>query len=149
MLLIKIIWKWPFNIFLEHEKYHFIFYLDEIILLDYYSLLNSRGSSSLTNSKKKKAKVLIPLSASMGAKLLQSCPTLCDAMDYSPPISSVHGILQARILAWVAISFSRGSSWPRDQTWVSCIAGRFFTIWATREVPPPWVWLILWPSSPP
>ena len=44
-----------------------------------------------------------------------------------------HGILQARILAWVAISFSRGSSQPRDWTWVSCIAGRFFTVWATRE----------------
>ena len=62
----------------------------------------------------------------------QSCPTLCDPMDCSPPGSSVHGILQARILEWTAISFSRGSSQPRDQTWVSCIAGRFFTIWVTR-----------------
>ena len=59
--------------------------------------------------------------------------TLCDPMDCSPPGSSVHGILQARILEWVAISFSRGSSQPRDRTQVSCIAGRFFTIWATRE----------------
>ena len=50
-----------------------------------------------------------------------------DPMDFSPPGSSVHGILQARILEWVAISFSRGSSRPRDQTLVSCIAGRFFT----------------------
>ena len=49
-------------------------------------------------------------------------------------LSSVHGILQARILDWVAIPFSRGSSWPRDRTHVSCIAGRFFTIWATREL---------------
>ena len=48
--------------------------------------------------------------------------------QYSPPGSSVHGILQARILEWVAIPFSRGSSQPRDQTWVSCIAGRFFTV---------------------
>ena len=48
-------------------------------------------------------------------------------MDYRPPGFSVHGISQARTLEWVAISFSRGSSWPRDQTWVSCIAGRFFT----------------------
>ena len=47
--------------------------------------------------------------------------------------SSVHGILQARTLEWVASPFSRGSSWPRDQTGVSCIAGRFFTSWATRE----------------
>ena len=59
--------------------------------------------------------------------LLQSCLTLCDPMDYSPPGSSVHGILQARLLEWVAIPFSKGSSQPRDQTWVTCIAGRFFT----------------------
>ena len=52
---------------------------------------------------------------------------------YSPPGSSVHGILQARILEWVAISFSRGSSRPRDQTQVSCIAGSSFNLWATRE----------------
>ena len=51
----------------------------------------------------------------------------------SPPGSSVHGILQARILQWVAISFSRGISSPRDWTWVSCIAGKLFTEWATRE----------------
>ena len=55
------------------------------------------------------------------------------AMDCSPPGSSVHGILQARILEWVAMPFSRGSSWPRDQTQVPCTAGRFFTIWITRE----------------
>ena len=63
----------------------------------------------------------------------QLCPTVCDLMDWSPPGSSVHGILQARILEWVAIPFSRGSSWPRGQTWISCTAGRFFTIWAIRE----------------
>ena len=56
----------------------------------------------------------------------QSCPTLCTPMDGSPPGSSVHGILQARILKWIAIPFSRRSSQPRDQTRVSCIAGRFF-----------------------
>ena len=58
----------------------------------------------------------------------ESCPTLCDPMDCSPPGSSVHGILQARILQWVAIAFSRGSSSPRDQTQVSNITGRFLTI---------------------
>ena len=63
----------------------------------------------------------------------QSCLTLCDHMDYSLPGSSVRGILQARILEWVAISFTRGSSRPRLHTWVSCIAGSFFTVWATRE----------------
>ena len=55
------------------------------------------------------------------------------AMDCSPPGSFVHGILQARILEQVAIPFSKGSSQPRDQTQVSCIAGGFFTTWATRE----------------
>ena len=54
-------------------------------------------------------------------------------MDCSPPGSSVHEILQARILEWVAMPFSRGSSWPKGRTQVSCIAGRFFTIWATRK----------------
>ena len=54
------------------------------------------------------------------------CLTLCDPMDCSPPGSSVHGISQARILEWLASSFSRGSSWPRDRTHVSCIAGGFF-----------------------
>ena len=58
----------------------------------------------------------------------QTCPALCDLMDCNPPGSSVHGILQARILDWVAIPFSRGSSQPRDQIWVSRIAGRLFTV---------------------
>ena len=61
----------------------------------------------------------------------QSCQTLCNPTVCILPGSSVHGILQAGILEWVAISFSRGSSQPRDQAHISCIAGRFFTIWAT------------------
>ena len=65
----------------------------------------------------------------------QLCPTLCDPMVCSPLGSSVHGILQARILEWVAVPSSRGSSWPREGPRVSCIAGRFFTNGATREVP--------------
>ena len=60
-----------------------------------------------------------------------SCLILCDPMDCRPSGSSVHGILHSRILEWVAIPFSRRSSQPRDQTQVSCISGRFFTIWAT------------------
>ena len=67
------------------------------------------------------------------SEVAQSCPTLCDPMDCSPPGSSLHGILQARILEWVAISFSRGSSRPRDWTRVSLIPGRRFNLWATRE----------------
>ena len=57
----------------------------------------------------------------------QSCPTLCNPMDYSLPGSSVHGILQARILECVAMPSSRGSPQARARTWISCIAGRFFT----------------------
>ena len=58
---------------------------------------------------------------------------LCDPMDCSPPGSSVHGILQTRILEWVAIPFAKGSSQPRDWSPVSCTAGSFFTDWATRD----------------
>ena len=65
--------------------------------------------------------------------ITQSFLTLCDPMDCSLPLSSFHGILQARILEWVALPFSRGSSWPRERTQVCCIAGRFFTLWATGE----------------
>ena len=65
----------------------------------------------------------------------QSCLTLYNPMVCSSPGSSVHGILQARILEWVAIIFSKEASQPRDQTWVSHIAGTFFTVWATKEDP--------------
>ena len=65
-------------------------------------------------------------------KVTQSCQTLCDPVDCSLPGSSVREIFQARVLEWVAISFSRGSSWLRDWTRISCIADRCFTIWATR-----------------
>ena len=68
----------------------------------------------------------------------QSCPTLCNPMGCSPPGSSVHGVLQARMLEWVAVLFSRGSSQPRDQTQVSRIAGGFFTPWVTREAQEYW-----------
>ena len=67
----------------------------------------------------------------------QLSPTLCRVRTVISPGSSVHGILQTRILEWVAISYSRGSSQPRDWTWVSHIAGRFFTLWAAGETPSP------------
>ena len=67
------------------------------------------------------------------AEVAQSCPTLCDPMDCNLLGFSVHGILQARILEWITISFSRGSSWPRARTRVSHIRGRRFNLWATRE----------------
>ena len=66
-------------------------------------------------------------------KVAQLCPTLCDTIDHR-----VHGILQARILEWVAVPFSKGSSQPRDRTQFSCIVGGFFTIWATREAQEYW-----------
>ena len=75
----------------------------------------------------------------MCAMSLQSCPTLCNTMDCSPPGSSVSRIVQARILECVAMPSSRGSCRPRDQTWLSCITGSFlhsvgfFTHWPTRE----------------
>ena len=75
--------------------------------------------------------ILYSYQKAKNSNVTESCPTLCDPKDCSPPGSSVHGILQARILEWVATSFSRGSSQPRDQARVSCIAGRFLTIWAT------------------
>ena len=64
----------------------------------------------------------------------------CDPMECSPPGSSVHGILQARILEWVAISFSRGSSWLRNWTRVSCTTGGFLTDWAVIEAPKEWTY---------
>ena len=76
-------------------------------------------------SCEKKVKVLVA----------QPRPTLCNPMEFSLPGPSVQKILQGRILEWVAISFSRRSSWARDWTWVSRIAGRFVTVWTTREAP--------------
>ena len=80
-------------------------------------------------------------SAAAAAKSRQSCPTLCDPIgsvvsnSVTPWGYTVYGILQDRIVEWVAFPFSRGSSQPRDPTQVSCIAGRFFTVRATRGVP--------------
>ena len=107
-----------------------------------------------------KISLVIQSESKSESEVAQSCPTLCDPMDCSLPVhgshpSSVHGILQAGVLEWVAISFSRRSSQPRDGTQVSRIAGRCFTIWATREDSKiviqkyvkilPW-WLVQWES---
>ena len=70
---------------------------------------------------------------SIGLQRIRHDWTDLACMDCSLPGPSVLGILLAKILEWVAITFSRGSSQPKDQTWVSCIAGRFFTVWATKE----------------
>ena len=87
----------------------------------------------LISTAQQAGRLVNPLTRASESEVVQWCPTLCDPMDYSLPGSSNHGIFQARILEWVAMSFSRGSSWHRDQTRVSQIAGRCFTIWATRE----------------
>ena len=71
--------------------------------------------------------------ACSASEVAQSCPTLCDPMGCSPPGSSIYGIFQARVLESVAISFSRGYSWPGNWTQVSRIVGRRFIVWATRE----------------
>ena len=93
-------------------------------------------------SQERKRKPQCPLWPSLGSHIhrtscccsdAQSCPTLCNPMYYT-----VHGILEARILEWVAFPFSRGSSQPRDGMQVSRIAGRFFTSWATREAQEYW-----------
>ena len=86
------------------------------------------------------------------SEVAQSCLTLCDPVDCSPPGSSVHGILQARTLECIAIFFSRGSSWPRDWTQVSCIAGRRLNLWATSKYKSKLQWDTTshkseWPSS--
>ena len=82
-------------------------------------------------------------------EVAQSCLTLCNPMDCSLPGSSVHGIFQARLLEWVAISFSSGSSQPKDQNWVSHTADRRFTVWATmyRSSANPWTVLCQAPLS--
>ena len=90
--------------------------------------------------KQSQSLLTIPVCVRLDAHL---CLTLCDPMDYSSPGSSVHGISQARILEWVAISSSRGSSQPRVQiliSWVSCIAGGFFTIELTGNT----TWRMYW-----
>ena len=78
---------------------------------------------------------LSPFKVALVALQKCECCVSCsvDSMDCRPPGFSLHGILQARILEWVAMAFSRASSWPRDQNQVSCTAGRFFTDWDTRE----------------
>ena len=99
--------------------------------VDYVSI--TMLSRSETKTQVSKTLVCNKSMACGESKVVQSCPTLCDPMDSSLPRSSIHGIFQATVLEWVAISFSRRSSQPRDRTQVSRVVGRHFTIWATRE----------------
>ena len=100
----------------EKKTTHIIFYFDFSVLFSLFSV-----------------KILLLVTAGL---VTQLCPTLCNPMDYSLSDSSVHGISQARILEWLTISFSRGSSWLRDWTCtscISCIGRRILYHWATRE----------------
>ena len=122
----KIPWrrKWqPTPVFMPEESHGQRSLAGYSLGLQRWALTNL---SPISPRKSVKVKVLVA----------QSCPTLWDPMDCSPPDSSIHGILQARIQEWLAISFSRGSSQPRDWTQVSHIAGGFFTVWATRPCSP-------------
>ena len=109
-------------------------------LLQYSCLENpmEREASQATVHRVKRVRYNWSKWAPRYAKWKWSLSVVSDSLrpvDCSPPSSSVHGILQARILEWVAISFSRGSSQPRDQTQVSHIEGRCYNLWATREDP--------------
>ena len=98
--------------------------------------MHLRGASRCPPSMLSNSTIMRATQESVKVSVAQPCPTLCNPMDRSPPGSSVHGLLQVRMLEWVAISFSRASSWPRDGiSWPgdAGTAGRLFTIWATRE----------------
>ena len=102
----------------------------------HYHLLFSLIIPWMGEKKKKQGRKKPFVTKKIVCSVSQLCPALYNTLDCSPPGSSVHGIYQARILKWIAISFSRGSSQPRDWTsvfCVSCNAGRFFTCWAIRE----------------
>ena len=88
---------------------------------------------SVHSSEERLSNPVIWLLNSKGGEVVQACLTLCDTMDCSPPGSSVHGIIQTRILEWGAIPFSRGSSWPRDWNWGLLHCRQTFTLWAPRE----------------
>ena len=103
-------------------------YRTKLALTPYFLHASSTISSRLSTPAPQDTQVVLKWS-----EVSQSCPALCGPMDCSLPGSAIHGIFQARILEWAAISFSRGSSQPRDRTRVFCIADRCFSIWATRE----------------
>ena len=118
-----------------HSTFFFFFFCTFLVLWQTILILYNVHVLTAYNSFPQYLHGLPPyfLPSFRRSEVVQSCPTLWDPMDSSLQGSCVHGIFQARVLEWVAISFSRGSSPPRDQTQVSRIARRRFTIWATRE----------------
>ena len=141
-LALSIRWPkyWSFSISPSNEYSRFIsFRMDWLDLLAVQGTLKSllQHHSSKASILWRSAFLMVQLShlcmttgktmqGKKESEAAQSCLTLCDPMDYSLPGFSIHGIFQARVLEWVAISFFRGSSRPRDQTWVSLIVGRCF-----------------------
>ena len=121
---------------LQHQSFQWVFSVDSF-RINWFDLLALQGTlKSFLQHHSSEVSILLYESES---EVTQLCLTLCHPVDCSLPGSSVHGILQARILEWVVISFSRGSSRLRNPTWVSRIVGRRFNLWATREA--------LWCSS--
>ena len=110
-------------------------------ILEWIAIFFSRGSSRPRDRPRSPTLQTNSLSSKPPGKVLtkmlvtQSCPTLCNPMDCSPPGFSIHGILQARKLEWVAIPFSRGSSWPMDWTHVSCIGRQILYHLSYQENP--------------
>ena len=104
----------------DYSRISSIIFLDERIALEW-----RHGDPDLGEKRMEGAG---PVTTESENEVARSPPTVCDPMDHSLPDSSVHGIFQARILEWVAVSFSRGSSRPRDQTWVSHTVGRRLTV---------------------
>ena len=124
-------WRFSFRISASNEYSELISFR-----INWFDLLDVQGTlkSLLQHYNSWPCLFLFIIQKKKKSELTQSCLTLCNPMDCSWPGSSIHGILQARILEYVYISFFRGSFQPRDQTWVSCIADRLLTVWATREV---------------
>ena len=122
----QILHSFPFGRLLISNTFPYIFNSLLIILL--WANLCFQLSTSLWDKKIHKSMKVYYV-----CEVAQSCLTLCNPMDCSLPGSSVHGIFQAIVLEWTAISFSKGSSQLRDQTQVSRIEGRRFNLWATRE----------------
>ena len=138
-------WSTPCYLNMWHRPYMICFWFLHEFFLPSYSFFTCSNHTTFHSSDElfifsnRKSIIIHAIALSWEIEwdyacvLTQSCPTLCDPMDCSPSGSFVQEIFLARILEWVAISFSRGSSQPRDRTQVFQIAGRFFTIWATRE----------------
>ena len=127
-----------------HPQSDFCLYLEEICsehgMISIGLIKEKKLISGSSTTGKKEVWILLHYTtlsirshACVWAQLLQLFPAVCNLMDCSQPGSAVHGILQARILEWITVSFSRGSSPLREWTCISCIAGRFFTHWATWD----------------